>query len=91
MNYRVRHVTTYVYAEKVDLASHLLHLTPRSLPHQRVIAARLAYSPEPGRVTLGEDHFSNPVARAFLDLPHDRFEVTVDARVAVAFPAPGRW
>src|SRR6185295_799856 len=74
--------------DKVDLASHMLHLTPRDLPHQRVIAARLGFTPEPGRVSAGVDHFGNTVTHAFLDLPHDRFEVVVEARVAVAFPAP---
>lgn len=88
MNYRIRHVTAYAYAETVDLASHMLHLTPRALPQQRVTAAWLTYSPQPGRATSGVDYFGNQVVRAYLDLPHDRFEVVVEARVAVEFPKP---
>lgn len=88
MKYRIRHVTTYEYDDKVDLASHLLHLTPRALPCQTVSASSLAYAPTPGRVSTSIDHFGNQVTLVFLDLPHDRFEVTVDARVCVEFPAP---
>ena len=88
MKYRIRHVTTYEYDDKVDLASHLLHLTPRARPCQTVIAASLAYAPAPGRVSTSTDHFGNQVTLVFLDLPHDRFEVTVEARVDVEFPAP---
>ena len=31
MRYRVNHVTTYAYAQAVDLGSHMLHLSPRAL------------------------------------------------------------
>lgn len=88
MNFRIRHVTTYTYAESIDLASHLLHLTPRALAHQRVISAQLSITPQPGRITAGVDHFGNEISWVFLDRPHDRFEVTLDARVSVAFPPP---
>ncbi|MBN8892869.1 MAG: transglutaminase family protein [Rhodospirillales bacterium] len=88
MRYRVRHTTTYDYAEKVDLASHMLHLTPRSLAWQRVEAASIEAHPMPARVTEGIDHFGNPVRWMFLDRPHYRFEVTVEAVVEVAFPPP---
>ena len=88
MNYRVRHVTSYVYADAVDLAAHLLHLTPRDLPGQIVLASSVGIEPRASRITEGEDHFGNHVTRVSLDLPHDRFEVTLDAQVGVLFPPP---
>lgn len=39
--YALRHVTSYRYARPVDLANHLLHLTPRVLPGQAVEAVAL--------------------------------------------------
>ncbi len=86
MRYRVRHVTTYAYATPVDLAAHVLHLSPRSLPHQEVRQAHLLATPRPSRLTDGHDHFGNKVSWMFLDLPHERFEVTVEATVDVRFP-----
>ncbi len=86
--YRLRHVTTYRYAEPVDLASHLLHLAPRALPHQRVLAASITADPAPARTASRRDHFGNAVGWLFLDRAHARFEVTLAAHVDVAFPAP---
>jgi transglutaminase-like putative cysteine protease len=88
MRYRVRHVTRYAYKEAVDLASHLLHLTPRSLPGHRVLRASLRISPDPSRLTFADDHFGNPTTWVFLDRPHERFEATVEAEVDVGFPPP---
>ena len=88
MRYRVRHTTTYEYAESVDLASHMLHLSPRPLDHQRVVSAAMATAPEGGRRREGADYFGNPVTWLFLDQPHERFEVTAEAVVEVGFPAP---
>ena len=88
MRYRVRHVTTYRYGDPVDLASHMLHLAPRALPHQRVLAASILATPEPSRRSERIDHFGNRVAWLFLDRPHDVFEVTLDATVDVLFPRP---
>lgn len=88
MIYRLRHVTTYAYAHPVDLAAHLLLLTPRQLTHQSVARATLTITPKPSRVTEAVDHFGNAVARAFLEVPHDRFEVVAEALVEVCFPDP---
>ncbi|MDE2198487.1 MAG: transglutaminase family protein [Rhodospirillales bacterium] len=88
MKYRIHHTTAYSYGEPVDLASHMLHLSPRTLPWQRVLAASFSIEPRASRINEGEDHFANHVARVFLDLPHERFVVTVQARVDVAFPPP---
>jgi transglutaminase-like putative cysteine protease len=88
MRYRVRHLTAYTYAEPVDLASHLLHLTPRALPGQQVLSASLVATPEPARVSRADDYFGNHATWMFLDRPHRRFEVAVEAGVEVAFAAP---
>ncbi|MBW6399711.1 transglutaminase family protein [Roseomonas sp. HJA6] len=88
MIYRLRHVTTYAYAHAVDLAAHLLLLTPRALPHQRVSRTMLGVTPTPSHMTQATDHFGNQATRVFLDVPHERFEVVAEALVEVCFPDP---
>jgi transglutaminase-like putative cysteine protease len=88
MRYRVTHVTTYAYGEVVDLAGHLLHLTPRALPGQVVLAAALAANPAPVRTRTGADHFGNDVTWMFVETPHDRFTVTLEAEVEAEFAPP---
>jgi transglutaminase-like putative cysteine protease len=88
MNWRIRHVTTYSYAEKVDMATHMLHLSPRALPGQRVLEEEIHCTPAPARMTRGADHFGNRVTWLSIDRPHDRFEVVAEALVEASFPSP---
>jgi transglutaminase-like putative cysteine protease len=88
VKYRVRHATTYRYGKPVDLASHMLHLAPRALSHQAVLASNIAATPAPARRSQRPDHFGNGVTWLFLDRPHERFEVTLEATVDVLFPRP---
>lgn len=88
MRYRVVHRTAYVYGEAVDLAAHLLHLTPRIVPGQTVLTARIISDPAPSRTVTGEDHFGNVATWLFHTEPHAEFVVTLEAEVEVAFPPP---
>jgi transglutaminase-like putative cysteine protease len=86
VKYRLRHVTEYAYATPVDLASHMLHLSPRALPLQAVEEARIVANPQPSRTVRARDHFGNDATWLFLDQPHERFSVSLDALVAVTPP-----
>ncbi len=88
MKYRVRHTTAYSYRKPVDLASHMLHLSPRPMPHQVIATQTLNSTPAPVRSTEALDHFGNQVTWLFLDMPHAEFEVTMEAAVDVQFPPP---
>ena len=86
--YALRHVTAYRYATAVDLATHMLHLTPRDLPGQAVEGYTLQVSPAPAYRTDGTDHFGNGVDFLSIEAPHASFEVVLDAVLSVGFAAP---
>jgi transglutaminase-like putative cysteine protease len=86
--YALRHVTSYRYGAPADLASHLLHLTPRALPGQLVEAVSLEVSPTPAHRRDGRDHFGNGVTWLSIETPHDMLEVTLEAVVDVGFDPP---
>ncbi|MFQ3622831.1 MAG: transglutaminase family protein [Acetobacteraceae bacterium] len=88
MRYRVTHRTAYAYGEPVDVAAHLLHLTPRELPGQRVLSSRLESDPPPARLVSGPDHFGNIATWLFHAEPHASFAVTLSAEVEVGFAPP---
>ncbi len=88
MRYRVRHATRYTYAHPVDLAGHMLHISPRPLPMQTVLRSAITVRPAAVRTTTGLDHFGNAVTWLFLATPHARFEVVADSLVDVSFPPP---
>jgi len=88
--YALRHATRYAYAAPVDLAQHLLHLTPRAVPGQRVEAMAIEVSPSPAHRTEGNDHFGNGVTWLSVEASHEAFDITLEALVQVGFPAPPR-
>ncbi|NHN84643.1 transglutaminase family protein [Acetobacter musti] len=89
MIYRVRHATSYTYGRPVELASHVLHVTPRDFPGQRVLWTRLDCDPLPVRRREGTDHFGNRIFWLFHEAPHDRFDIVSTSEVEVLFdPLP---
>ncbi|WP_323989999.1 transglutaminase family protein [Nguyenibacter sp. L1] len=88
MIYRVRHLTRYAYGSPVDLAAHIVHVTPRDLPGQVVRWTRLEITPAPVRRVDGADYFGNRVTWLYHEAPHTTFDVLADSEVDVAFPPP---
>ncbi len=87
---RVEHATAYVYAARVELAAHLMHLRPRELPRQRVLAFSLDAVPVPDRLQWGTDHFGNPTGWLSIDRAHDSVELVAHSVVEVHPPEPLR-
>ena len=86
MRFRVRHRSLYRYQRRVDLAQHVLRLTPRNLPWQVVLVSEIAVEPEPTARGEGADYFGNRVTFIAVEKAHDLFSVALDATVDVAFP-----
>lgn len=90
IKYRLRHRTTYAYVEPVDLATHMLHMSPRATPQQRVLAAEILCEPAPSSRSGAADHFGNQVTWLFLERPHTRLELVLNALIQVsAAPVQG--
>jgi transglutaminase-like putative cysteine protease len=88
-SYRIRHETTYEYAQDVVHAHQLLHLEPRPAAHQQCLEQRLHIAPEPARLQRELDAFGNFVTRVEFDRPHRRLEVVSELAAAVhARPLP---
>lgn len=97
MIYELSHRTTYEYDHSVDLANHVLRLTPREFAAQAVAQANLITVPAVARLTSTTDHFGNGVTYLSIEEPHERFEVEtrciidVTARPAVDVAASPPW
>jgi transglutaminase-like putative cysteine protease len=88
MIYRVRHLTRYAYGRPVDLAAHIVHVTPRDLPGQAVRWTRLDVTPSPARRMDGVDYFGNRIAWLYHETSHRSFDVLAESEVDVAFAPP---
>jgi transglutaminase-like putative cysteine protease len=85
--YRVRHVTEYRYVESVMTSHHDLHLLPRAVPGQTVIAESLTVNPPPAVRRDRLDWFANRATHLAIHERHDRLSVTSELELEVE-PAP---
>ncbi len=83
MIYKLRHETRYDYVRDVDVATHYVHLGLRTLPWQRVISSSINATPQPSHFVTGLDCFGNGAGWLFMDTPHPRFAVVLDAVVEI--------
>jgi transglutaminase-like putative cysteine protease len=88
MIYRLRHATTYEYAEPVMLGTHFMHLLPRERLGQVIREAQLDISPMPDSRHDEVDHFGNFTTTVSLSAAHRRFVVELTATVDVCHPQP---
>jgi transglutaminase-like putative cysteine protease len=79
----VRHATTYRYTARVDVAYHLMHLTPRPDPFQRIDAFELTIDPPPAERSVSTDSFGNMRTFCALATPHEALEVVATSRIAL--------
>ena len=83
MIYRVRHVTTYDYADPVSVSHHVLRLTPRNLTRQRCSGSQISIAPSPQISTTRTDYFGNVLTFFTLREPHGRLTVQASSELEV--------
>jgi transglutaminase-like putative cysteine protease len=78
---RVLHTTTYDYRGSVDMAQHMVHLSPVDTPCQQVHSHTLRITPEPAARSQTTDVFGNRRTFFSLQAPHDTLTVEADSLV----------
>ncbi len=85
---RVLHTTTYRYQGSVDMAQHMVHLSPVDTPCQRVHSHSLRITPEPAARSETTDVFGNQRTFFSLQAPHETLRVEADSLVQTSPPEP---
>jgi transglutaminase-like putative cysteine protease len=85
---RIVHRTTYRYLSSVDLAQHMVHLSPVDAPCQQVLSHTLRITPEPAACSPSTDVFGNRRTFFSLQAPHDTLTVEADSLVQTQAPEP---
>jgi transglutaminase-like putative cysteine protease len=75
MRLRIRHVTSYRYADSVAMSHHEAHLTPRSGPSGTVLDAQVSIEPTPIYRRERYDYFGNATLAFSLHEPHQQLDV----------------
>jgi transglutaminase-like putative cysteine protease len=85
---RIVHRTTYRYHGSVDMAQHMVHLSPVETPCQRVLSHTLRITPEPAARSQTTDVFGNQRTFFSLQAPHETLSVEADSLVETCKPKP---
>ena len=86
--YRIDHETHYVHRGGVSISQHVAHLTPRTLPRQRVRWHDLAIEPAPASHVKRVDYFGNAVDQFTILTPYDELRVVGRSLVEVIGTEP---
>ena len=86
MQYEVRHVTRYDYADEVPVSHHVTRLRPRRAANQRCLTHRLEVSPATSFARARADYYGNEVTLLGLTSPHRQLVVTALSQVEVHAP-----
>ena len=86
MNYRVSHISRYVYSEPVTLCHNIAHLNLREYTGQTRHQSNLDVQPRPSVLAERLDYFGNPATFFSIQEPHD--ELTVAATHVVSVEPP---
>ena len=87
--YRVEHLTAYRYSEPVMLSHQQLHLSPRVLPYQRILAHELAIEPSPTDRRETTDAFGNPLTAIAIESAHRALDIVARSTIEVIARAAG--
>jgi transglutaminase-like putative cysteine protease len=90
MKYRVIHETRYLYTKAVSLCHSVAHLTPRNLPHQRLLRAHLTIDPMPSAYGEHRDIFGNTVAYFAVQQPHEHLVIRAASVVELSSYSPSK-
>jgi transglutaminase-like putative cysteine protease len=76
MVYETTHTTRYRYESPVAHCHSEARLTPRILPHQRLLDWSLEITPNPSAIISRKDYFGNDVSAFAVLEPHQEFSIT---------------
>ncbi|MGB2950722.1 MAG: transglutaminase family protein [Rhodococcus sp. (in: high G+C Gram-positive bacteria)] len=85
-NYRIRHITTYTYSDRVTSSYGRGFLTPRDMDGQRCIVKSVEVEPSPTDQSFGVDVYGNEDVYFHVNTDHEKLVVTADSLVEVDPP-----
>lgn len=76
MFYRVKHITEYLYSNRVSHCYNLAHLIPRNTLRQRCLLSNVTVEPAVAYSAKREDYFGNTAFHFEIQRPHKKLTIT---------------
>ncbi len=81
MKYRIKHITEYLYANRVSHCYNVAHMNPRNTLRQKCLSARVSVSPATSHASKREDYFGNTAYHFEIQRPHKKLIITAESEV----------
>jgi transglutaminase-like putative cysteine protease len=81
--YKIRHVTRYVYAERVTRCYNLAHVLPRNTRWQRCLKSMVSVTPTPARAVTRINYFENHAYHFEIQKTHTELSIIAESEVQV--------
>jgi transglutaminase-like putative cysteine protease len=90
VRYKVTHKTWYEYADLVPVCHNLVHLAPRTTPHQLCASYNLSIQPRRAFLAGRDDVFGNLAEYFSIESAHRKLEIVAESVVDVTSPSRPR-
>ncbi|KPH64341.1 transglutaminase family protein [Pseudoalteromonas sp. NEC-BIFX-2020_002] len=87
MKYKIKHSTTYNYADYVSLCQNQARLTPKTNRGQICHSSRIEIEPTPNYIRSFSDYFNNQVTAFEIAIQHKKLKVTMISEVELLIDA----
>ncbi len=81
MRYRIKHVTEYLYSDRVTHCYNLAHMIPRNCVRQSCLKSQIRVNPFTTHTTRREDYFGNQAYHFEIQRPHKKLIITATSEV----------
>ncbi len=88
MRFKIRHITTYQYTDRVSHCYNLANLVPRNTLRQKCLNNRITISPYTTITNQRTDYFGNVACHFEIQKPHKRLSITAESEVEIQDDEP---
>ncbi len=81
MKYRIKHITEYIYGDRVSHCFNVAHMIPRSTIRQQCLNTRVQVTPDVAYSSKREDYFGNIAYHFEIQRPHKKLVLTASSEV----------
>lgn len=81
MKYRIKHITEYLYSDRVSHCFNVAHMIPRNTLRQQSLNTRVRVNPDTAYSAKREDYFGNVAYHFEIQRPHKKLIITASSEV----------
>ena len=81
MKYRIKHITKYLYSDRVSHCYNVAHMAPRNTARQSCIHTQVSVNPNTAYSSKREDYFGNTAFHFEIQRPHKKLVITASSEV----------